>query len=117
MNREFFNLLNTTPQKEKTMNVQTVKRLLRGGKIASVTFVKKNGETRVMNCRMGVTKGVTGEGMKYSPEKRNMLTVFDMQKNQFRIINASTITQVKCDGVTLSVERPASEDVWNTWND
>ena len=117
MNREFFNLLNTTPQKENKMKAQTVKRLLRGGKIASVTFVKKNGETRIMNCRMGVSKGVTGKGMKYSPEKKNMLTVFDMHKNQYRIINASTITQVKCDGVTLNVDRPGSEDVWEAWND
>lgn len=110
MNKEFFNLLNTTPQKENTMKAQTVKRLLRGGKIASVTFVKKNGETRIMNCRMGVRKGVTGKGMKYSPEKRNMLTVFDMQKKQFRIINASTITQVKCDGVTLNVNQNIYND-------
>ncbi len=110
MNKEFFNLLNTTPQKESTMRAQTVERLLRGGKIASVTFVKKNGETRIMNCRMGVRKGVTGKGMKYSPEKRNMLTVFDMQKKQFRIINASTITQVKCEGVTLNVNQSIYND-------
>jgi len=43
------------------------------GQIFSVTFRKKNGEIRHMNCRRGVSKYVTGAGLKFNPESRGLV--------------------------------------------
>jgi len=54
---------------------------IKDGKIFTVKFIKRgNGSLRTMNCRKGVQKGVTGVGMPYNPNKRNLIPVFDMQK-------------------------------------
>lgn len=68
------------------------------GKAFSVEFVKKNGELRKMNARLGVNKGKSGKGMKYEPTKRGLLPVYDMQKQGFRMINFDTIQRVVIHG-------------------
>lgn len=62
-----------------------------GSKIFTVKFIKLDGSTRVMNCRLHVKKGVTGVGMRYDPLAKGLLPVFDMQKGEFRMINLKTI--------------------------
>lgn len=77
------------------------------GRVFGVTFVKRtNGEVRDMNCRGGVKKGVTGVGMSYDPTSHSLITVYDMQKGDFRHINCDTITRVTMDGVTFTVVQP-----------
>jgi len=74
------------------------------GTFFSVQFIKKNGDVRDMVCRLGVKKGVTGEGMKYDPSDvkyGGLLPVFDVQKNAFRMINLSTITKLQIKGNRL----------------
>jgi len=69
------------------------------GKIMTVEFVKRTtGEVRVMNCRSGVRKYVTGEGAKYSFQDRELIPVYDLQKKGYRTINARAITKVRADG-------------------
>ena len=68
------------------------------GKAFTVEFVKKNGEVRVMNARLGVKKGLTGRGMKYNPVKRGLLPVYDMQKQARRMINFDTIMSYTIHG-------------------
>lgn len=70
--------------------------LIRGsqGKIFSVEFIKKDGELRKMNARIGVSKGVNGKGLKYDPFERGYLVVFDMGKDSFRTINLNTIQNI-----------------------
>jgi hypothetical protein len=70
---------------------------LLGDKIFTVTFVKKDGSIRVMNARRGVKKGVKGVGMSYDPFSKNLIPVYDMQKEAFRMINAETILEIKAD--------------------
>ena len=70
------------------------------GKIASAEFIKKDGSLRKMVFRTKVTKGVTGEGMKYDPAKLGLRTVFDMQKRDFRMINLNTIQTITAHGET-----------------
>ena len=53
-----------------------------------------------MVFRTKVTKGVTGEGMKYDPAKLGLRTVFDMQKRDFRMINLNTIQTITAHGET-----------------
>lgn len=68
------------------------------GKIFSVDFVKKDGTVRTMNARLGVKKGLTGEGMKYDPLKRGLLPVYDMQKRDYRMINFKSLLSIRMKG-------------------
>jgi hypothetical protein len=76
------------------MDVIKVRKQLSGGKIFTVTFVKKDGSVREMNARLGVKKGVKGVGMSYDPIERGLLPVYDMQKDGFRMINCKTIKKI-----------------------
>jgi len=74
------------------------------GKIFTVRFFKRTtGEFRVMNCRGRVIKGLTGGELKFDPESKGLITVFDMQNNGYRMINADTIQEVTINGVTFKV--------------
>ena len=64
------------------------------GKIFTVTFRKKNGELRKMNCRLGVSKGVNGKGMNYNPTLKALKPVFDMQIKEWRMLNLETIREL-----------------------
>ena len=70
---------------------------LLGDKIFTVTFIKKDNSIRIMNARRGVKKGVKGVGLAYNPTEKDLITVFDMQKEAFRMINAKTILEIKAD--------------------
>lgn len=76
------------------------------GKIFTVRFYKRTtGQFRVMNCRGRVIKGLSGEGLKFDPESKGLITVFDMQNNGYRMINTETIQEVTINGVTFTVTR------------
>ena len=69
-----------------------------GSEIFTVEFIKKNGERRIMNCRKGVKKHLAGGTLKYNAIERNLLPVFDMQKEGYRMINIDTMTRLKTKG-------------------
>ncbi len=74
------------------------------GKIFRVEFIKRTtGERRVMLCRLGVTKGVTGKGLKFDPAKKALMTVWDMQKQEWRMINLATVVSLKVAGKEVEV--------------
>ena len=74
------------------------------GKIFTVRFYKRTtGEFRVMNCRGRVIKGLTGGELKFDPEEKGLITVFDMQAGPYRMINCDTIQEVTVGGVTFKV--------------
>jgi len=77
---------------------------LMGEKIFTITFVKKDGSVRVMNARRGVKKGVKGVGMSYNPTEKDLVVVFDMQKEAFRMVNAKTVLEIKADKEHYKVE-------------
>lgn len=68
------------------------------GKFVSVRFVKKDGSIRTMVARLGVTKHLKGGSSTLDPSK--YLTVFDVQKGQYRAINRGTILSVTIGGVS-----------------
>jgi hypothetical protein len=48
------------------------------GKLFSVTFIKRsNGARRRMVARVGVTKGVTGDGKKFNERDHDLVTVHE----------------------------------------
>jgi hypothetical protein len=69
------------------------------GKIFTAVFEKKNGMMRKMNCRLGVKQNLTGKGMSYDPEMREMIAVYDMNLRDYRMINLTTLRELKIDGV------------------
>jgi hypothetical protein len=62
------------------------------GKIFTVTFTKKDGSLRVMNCRLGVTKYLKGGISTLNPDK--FITVYDLQSEGYRAINKDAILNV-----------------------
>ena len=73
------------------------------GRIFTVKFTKKDNSTRVMNCRIGVKKGVTGEGMKYNPNDHNLIPVYDMQAKGYRMISVDTLQSLVMNKETYEV--------------
>lgn len=65
------------------------------GRVFTITFRKRDGTLRVMNCRMGVKKGLTGTGMAYNPAELGIVPVFDMQANDYRMVNMATVIRLK----------------------
>ena len=61
------------------------------GQFFHVGFVKKDGSNREMTCRLGVTKGVKGIGLAFDPFSKLLLTVFDVAKKEFRMVNLKTV--------------------------
>lgn len=63
------------------------------GKFITVTFKKKDGSLRVMNCRLGVTKYLKGGSSTLDPEK--FITVYDLQSKGYRAISKESILAIK----------------------
>jgi hypothetical protein len=83
----------------KKQKINAVRNLLikanKSNRIYSVGFHKRsNGKYRKMICRGGVSKGVTGEGLKYNPSDHDLVTVFDMQKKEHRMIPCENVTAI-----------------------
>ena len=89
----------------KKINRRDILNLLKENKdqFFSVVFLKKNGELRPMNCRLGVKKHLKGGKLSYNPKERNNLIVFDMQKEGYRTINLDTLITINMKGVEYHV--------------
>lgn len=70
----------------------------------SVTFIKKNGDLREMNCMLGVKKHLRGGEQSYDPAEHNLLTVYDLVAKDYRNINFSQLIKAKIDGVEYEVD-------------
>ena len=70
---------NTLPKISVTQT--QARELLESGKIVRVTFVKKsNGTTRTLVGRSGVSKGVTGKGLKFDKKDSGIVILSDFAK-------------------------------------
>jgi hypothetical protein len=79
------------------MKIEQLHKMLRSGKIAKVRFIKRTtGLERVMICRMGVHKGLSGDpNPRYDPADHGLVTVYDMQVGGYRNIPVDSILEVK----------------------
>ena len=73
------------------------------GKFLNVKFVKKNGDSRSLTGRLGVHKYTTGEGLKYNPEDKNLIGIYDNINKGYRMIPQNTISEVTLGGQTYEV--------------
>ena len=89
----------------KTIDRDTAKKYIykTNGKIFSAVFTKKDGEKRKMVCRQGVAKYVKCVGLKFKPEEKDLIGVFDMHKKAYRFINTSTLEEIKVKGITYQI--------------
>ena len=90
----------------KTIDRDTAKQYIykTNGKIFSAVFTKKDGEKRTMVCRQGVAKYVKGIGLKFKPEEKDLIGVFDMHKVAYRFINVKTLEQIKVKGTLYKIK-------------
>ena len=94
------------------MNISKAKAtdLIKGskGKFISVTFVKKDGEVRKLNGRMGVHNSknapLKGVGLAYDPNDYGLVGIFDAQKKAYRMVNINTLSELIVDGQTYDVD-------------
>lgn len=62
-----------------------------------VSFVKKStGETRIMKCMYGV-RVEGGKGMSYNAEEKGLISVFDLEKREYRAIPINNVFQLKTE--------------------
>ena len=89
------------------INRDTAKRYIykTNGKFFSAVFIKKNGERRLMLCRLGVKKGVKGVGLRFKPQDKGLMTVFDIHKDGHRFLNLMTLKSLKIRGNEYQVEQ------------
>lgn len=70
-----------------------------GSTIFTVTFERKDGSVRVMNGRKGVHKNLKGTGK----PRKDVITLFDVKKDEYRSVNPSRVMEMKVRGAKLSV--------------
>lgn len=81
----------------KEQAVELIKKT--NGQIFSAEFIKKStGRYKKLHCRLGVKKGVSGEGMKFDPFSKGLIPVYDLDQaghdesdKHFRMINLNTL--------------------------
>jgi hypothetical protein len=109
MSKSTTSLLNTETNILNEVRASSIADAIRetNGKIFSVTFVKKNGELREMVARTKVHKGLNGnnpetiKARKKTLEENNMVTVFEISKEQYRTVNATSVVKLKCGDLLL----------------
>ena len=72
------------------------------GRFFTVEFIKRtNGENRIMLCRTGVRRGVTGFGLKFNPVDKGLKTVWDCNKRQFRMITLNSVSKLNINKLQI----------------
>jgi len=85
----------------KTINRTRAKELIKESKglIFSTTYIKKDNTVRTLTSRTGKQyASKTGKKQPYKPEEYNLITLYDMRKKAFRMLNLNTL-------LTLSINR------------
>jgi len=81
--------------------------LLRGfrGKLFAATFIKKNGEIRNMVARMGVRRAKgTGTYSHTRDLTRSNVTVWDVQKGEYRAIPLDRVISIRNAGAEFTIK-------------
>lgn len=84
------------------MSVDDLLTFFSKGRIATVRFIKNDGEPRLLNGKVEVDKNINGKGASYNARERGQLRVFDLHvKNSegervggWRTVTANKVTDV-----------------------
>lgn len=87
------------------MKIQVLRNIVENtnGKFFTVVFVKKDGSTRSMNCRLGVKRHLRG-GNSTTEHKPELITVYDVKTEGYRNINLLTVKQIRLSDTVLYTE-------------
>ena len=83
------------------MKANDIKEFVGLNKIFGAKFIKKDGTERKGTFRLRVRKGLTGAGMRYNPIERNLLSVWDLRKNGYRMIDCENVQEIRAHGVII----------------
>ena len=67
------------------------------GKMVTVSFIKQDGTTRVLNGRLGVKKYL--KGGKLSTNTDEYINIYDVQNKGYRSVNRNTIVALRMQGI------------------
>lgn len=71
------------------------------GRIFSAYFRKNDGTMRNIVARRGVRKHLKGGKLPYDPKRHNLLSVFDVQAGEYRMIRFATLVSFNVGGETF----------------
>ena len=75
------------------------------GHFFTAVFTKKDNSTRVMNCRLNVTKHLKGGQLSFDPNNYALINVWDTIAKGYRFINIRTLKGLQIDGTSYIVEQ------------
>jgi predicted ATPase len=79
---------------KKITKTNLLEKLQNTKEVFTVTFIKKDGTERVMKARLNEA---------HNPKKETLLSVFDTQINEYRMVNIKTIMTAKVDNEEYNV--------------
>lgn len=71
------------------------------GRVVGVTFIKANGDTRVLSGRLGVKKHLRGGTKAGDDVENDVVTLFDMAAQGYRSIKVDSIRKIEANGKTI----------------
>jgi len=74
---------------------EIIKEGMEFGQWFSGTYIKKDGEIRKFNGRLGVTKHLKGGELKYNPSDRGNIIYWDTTRQSYRTINTNALIDLK----------------------
>ena len=86
----------------KKLNKKSAIQIIKSRKFFSAEFIKKDGSVRYIYGRSGVKKYLNPnpKPQPYSPSELGYISVYDMHKKSYRLINAQTL--IKVNGMEVS---------------
>lgn len=87
----------TKPKTQTNKKLETVINAIieANGRIFSARFIKADGTSRTINCRVGVKKFLKGAGKSHP---KHLLNVYDMNNKGYRYVNLDTLESAQIDG-------------------
>jgi hypothetical protein len=78
------------------MNKKQAIEIIKSGLFFSAEFIKKDGSVRKVRARSGVKKYLkpNAKPRTYNPSELGYITIFDLDKEDYRLINLQTLTKV-----------------------
>lgn len=85
------------------MNKKQAIAIIKSSRFFSAEFIKKDGTVRYIRGRSGVKKYLkpNAKPQAYKPAEMGYLTIWDMVKKEYRLINSQTITKINGKEVKL----------------
>lgn len=83
---------------KKITKTNLLEKLQNTKEVFTVTFIKKDGTERVMKARLNEE-----DTLSYNPKEKALLSVFDTQINEYRMVNIKTIMTAKVDNEEYNV--------------